>query len=334
MMKQRIEYISIINAIAIIAVMIGHLDVTGVNQDPNTPIANVIEQFGSFQMPLFMCVSGFLFTMTSGYKRTYADLIKNKVKRLLIPFLFLSLFTFAFKLCLPSSMLEHGVGFNANYIFKIFFVPFRGPVPHLWFVISLFTIFLLSPILKKTVQQKTSMIGTFLVLALLTFTPAMLKIIDFEYLAIDKTLSMLLWFYLGMVMQIEKVSYKLDTWNAVGFFCVIYIILLYFIQIPIIGSLACALSGILFVFSLAHKIADYKPNLFGSWRNYTYQIYLMHMYPIMVCKYLYKIHLFPNDDIWFVSIWISSLICSIALPTIVSKVVEKTSNNLKILIGL
>ena len=42
MMKQRIEYISIINAIAIIAVMIGHLDVTGVNQDPNTPIANVI----------------------------------------------------------------------------------------------------------------------------------------------------------------------------------------------------------------------------------------------------------------------------------------------------
>ena len=97
MMKQRIEYISIINAIAIIAVMIGHLDVTGVNQDPNTPIANVIERFGSFQMPLFMCVSGFLFTMTSGYKRTYADLIKNKVKRLLIPFLFLSLFTFAFK---------------------------------------------------------------------------------------------------------------------------------------------------------------------------------------------------------------------------------------------
>lgn len=222
-MKQRIEYISIINAIAIIAVMIGHLDVTGVNQDPNTPIANVIEQFGSFQMPLFMCVSGFLFTMTSGYKRTYADLIKNKVKRLLIPFLFLSLFTFAFKLCLPSSMLEHGVGFNANYIFKIFFVPFRGPVPHLWFVISLFTIFLLSPILKKTVQQKTSMIGTFLVLALLTFTSPILKIIDFEYLAIDKTLSMLLWFYLGMVMQIEKVSYKLEYMECCWIFlCYLY----------------------------------------------------------------------------------------------------------------
>ena len=123
-------------------------------------------------------------------------------------------------------------------------------------------------------------------------------------------------------------------WELNGYVVISKPCLLYFIQIPIIGSLACALSGILFVFSLAHKIADYKPNLFGSWRNYTYQIYLMHMYPIMVCKYLYKIHLFPNDDIWFVSIWISSLVCSIALPTIVSKVVEKTSNNLKILIGL
>ena len=85
---KKITYISIANAIAIIAVMIGHLDVTGINGDPNTPIANMIEYFGSFQMPLFMCVSGFLFTMTSGYKRTYKDLIDSKVKRLLIPFLY------------------------------------------------------------------------------------------------------------------------------------------------------------------------------------------------------------------------------------------------------
>ena len=145
---------------------------------------------------------------------------------------------------------------------------------------------------------------------------------------------MLLWFYMGMVMQIETVSDKLDSWKAVVGWGIIYTLLLYFISVPVIGNLVCALAGILFIFSLSHKHTDCNPKLFGTWRNYTYQIYLMHMYPIMVCKYLYKIHLFPNDDIWFVSIWISSLICSIALPTIVSKVVEKTSNNLKILIGL
>lgn len=53
------------NAIAIIAVIIGHLDITGPSNDPNTPIANIIASFVNFQMPLFICVSGFLFSMTS-----------------------------------------------------------------------------------------------------------------------------------------------------------------------------------------------------------------------------------------------------------------------------
>lgn len=170
-MKKRIAYISIINAIAIIAVIIGHLDVTGPNDDPNTPIANTVVAFGSFQMPLFMCVSGFLFAMTSGYRKTYKELVKSKTRRLIVPFLFLSLFTFCFKLCLPSSMLEHGVGFTPQYIFKIFFVPFRGPVPHLWFVVSLFTIFLLTPILKWTANNKYRTTGTFVILAVLLITP-------------------------------------------------------------------------------------------------------------------------------------------------------------------
>ena len=331
---KKLTYISIANAIAIIAVMIGHLDVTGINGDPNTPIANVIECFGSFQMPLFMCVSGFLFTMTSGYKKTYKDLISNKVKRLLIPFLFLSLFTFAFKLCLPSSMLEHGVGFNVKYIFKIFFVPFRGPVPHLWFVISLFTIFLLTPILKKTVQRKISMTGTFIVLALLTFTPPYLKIYDFEYFAIDKTLSMLLWFYMGMVMQIENVSDKLDSWKAVVTWGIIYTLLLYFISVPVIGNLVCALTGILFIFSLSHKLTDCNPKLFGSWRNYTYQIYLLHMYPIMIWKFVYKRYMVSNEYIWFACIWLCSLICSIVLPTLIAKIAERMPQKIKMLIGL
>lgn len=169
-MKEKVAYISIINAIAIIAVIIGHLDIAG-DKSVGTPVVNVIERFGAFQMPLFMCVSGFLFAMTSGYRKKYSDLVKNKVIRLLIPFVCLSLFTFAFKLCLPSSMLKHEVGFNAGYIFKIFFIPFRGPVPHLWFVISLFTIFLFTPILKKTMGKTMFIVMTFLLLSMLTFTP-------------------------------------------------------------------------------------------------------------------------------------------------------------------
>lgn len=37
--------ISIINAIAIIAVLIGHLGIIGINDDFNTPVANIIVRF-------------------------------------------------------------------------------------------------------------------------------------------------------------------------------------------------------------------------------------------------------------------------------------------------
>ena len=161
-----------------------------------------------------------------------------------------------------------------------------------------------------------------------------LKILDFEYFAIDKTFSMLLWFYLGMVMQLENLSNKLKSWKAVVVWGIIYTLLLYFISVPVIGNLVCALTGILFIFSLSHKFADFLPTLFGSWRNYTYQIYLMHMYPIMVFKYLYKTHLFSNDDIWLTCIWVCSLICSIALPTLVAKIAERMPHKIKMLIGL
>lgn len=322
---KKAAYISIINAIAIIAVVIGHLDVTGPNNDPNTPIANIIASFGDFQMPLFMCVSGFLFAMTSGYRKTYKELVKSKVRRLIVPFLFLSLFTFCFKLCLPASMLEHGVGLTPQYIFKIFFVPFRGPVPHLWFVVSLFTIFLLTPILKWTVKGKYRTIGAFAVLAAISITPPRTEI-----LALDHTAIFTVWFYLGMVAELKGWFNKLDSWGVLAISTLLYAILIYVVNIPLAGGLL----GIIMVFSLSHKLADYIPNLFGWWRNYTYQIYLLHMFPIMAFKYLYKRHIIANEDIWFTVIWICSLCLAILLPTIVAKIVERMPQKIRLLIGL
>lgn len=285
-------------------------------------------------MPLFMCVSGFLFAMTSGYRKKYSDLVKNKVIRLLIPFVCLSLFTFAFKLCLPSSMLKHEVGFNAGYIFKIFFIPFRGPVPHLWFVISLFTIFLFTPILKKTMGKTMFIVMTFLLLSMLTFTPPHLKMLNIEIFAMDKTLSMTVWFYLGMVMQLKNMSERLASWKiaiATGF---IYIYLIYFVELSLVNNLVCMLVGIVFIFSLSNRLAEMLPNLFGSWRNYTYQIYLLHMYPIMACKFIYRKHIIVCDDLWFWLIWTVSLLSSIALPTIIAKTGKNMPLCLRRLIGL
>ena len=332
-MKKKVIYLSIVNSIAIIAVLIGHLDVTGPNNDPQTPIANAISNFGSFQMSLFMCVSGFLFAMTSGYSKNYKELINSKIKRLLIPFLFLSCFALSFKLCLPSSMLEHNVGLNPKYLLRAFFVPFRGPVPHLWFVISLFTMFLLTPILKWTTKNSIAILITFLILAGLQ-SPPNLRYINTEILAIDKTMNFIIWFYLGIIAQIHGYIKKLNSWLVVIITGVAYTVLIFFVKIPMIGNLITMLIGIVFIFALAYNLAKILPNLFSAWRNYTYQIYLLHMFPIMAWKFIYKRHLIDNNDTWFWLIWICSLVTAITFPTIIAKITERMPQKIKLLIGL
>lgn len=278
---KRHAYISIANAIAIIAVIIGHLDITGPNNDPNTPIANMIAALGSFQMPLFMCVSGFLFAMTSGFNKPYLTLIKSKVLRLIVPFLFLSVFTFLFKMSLPSSMLEHGVGFNGAYLLKMFLFPFKGPVPHLWFVVSLFTIFLLSPLYKWTLKKPVYTCVAIIVLYVLHCTPSVSSILmNKELLALDKTQHFIIWFYLGMLIERFRLMEKIHNWSSVVISGIVYVALVYFIQFPLSEGV-CMLAGITLILSLSQILAEKCEWLFASWRNYTYQIYLLHMFPIM-----------------------------------------------------
>ncbi len=325
----RIVYISLVNSIAIIAVIIGHLDITGSSNGPNTPISNLIVQLGSFQMPLFMCMSGYLFMFTSGYSKTYSQLMLSKTKRLIIPFLFLTLFTFIFKLCLPSSILEHKVGLSIEFLLKVFFVPYRGPVPHTWFLISLFTIFALSPIFKWSFNKKWKILLTLLVLLILHYIPTQLEIF-----AIDKTMSFVFWFYFGMVMQSYNILRYLKNMPICIFLGGVYIILNYFIHVPFVGWMLMSLFGILFIYSLSLFLSDKMESLFSSWRDYTYQIYLFHMYPIMACRYFYKGHFILNEDVWFIIIWLLALVLAIAIPTCMAKGVKRYCSKIGVLIGL
>lgn len=66
-------------------------------------------------------------------------------------------------------------------------------------------------------------------------------------------------------------------------------------------------SGNNLILSLSQMLAEKCEWLFASRRNYTYQIYLLHMFPIMGGRYLYKTHMFENENIWFACCWIIGL---------------------------
>lgn len=105
-MKQRDLAIDYAKGIAILFVYLGHsilyhpIDLASMYE-----WCYVLERMiASFNLPMFFLVSGLLFGFS---KKTWSTVLTNKIKRLLIPYLFTMFVVICSKMLLPSSMAYH-----------------------------------------------------------------------------------------------------------------------------------------------------------------------------------------------------------------------------------
>lgn len=104
----------------------------------------------SFHMPLFFLISGFLYSLTNAdfLKTPTLQFIKKKTIRLLVPYLVLGVILFAIKFAFSG--LSHA---NRSFSVTAFFAMFvntgypSSTMGYLWYVFTLFVIFLLVSIL-------------------------------------------------------------------------------------------------------------------------------------------------------------------------------------------
>ena len=116
-MQNKINWISILQGWAMFLVVIGHVNLTGIFLDSQTPITSIIQKtIYSFHMPLFMFISGMLFWETR-LKRdwNYKNILIDKAKRLLVPYFFFTVATFFIKL-VASKFIYRPVDLNISYI--------------------------------------------------------------------------------------------------------------------------------------------------------------------------------------------------------------------------
>lgn len=323
---KRVAWISILQAIAISAIVIGHIDLAG-DMNPEHPIANIIEKLMGFSLEVFFFASGFLYVRSSQFDKPYSSLIFSKFKRLLIPYLFITVVMFVIKLALPS-MMGRDVEFGVSYIMKMFLFPWEGPARHVWFLASLFTFFALMPLYKWTLlrNRKESAILVLVLLCVLQQTAGVY--ISWDFFAIDRSAKYFIYFYLGMcLMKWDLVKY-FQKW-PVFVVCTLLFVISTFFEFPFKGYW-----GIGMILSLSYMLAQKKSNLFDSFSKYSYQIYLMHFPPIFLARLIYKKHILPIESIWFTICWILALVLAIYLPVLVSKLFEKLPRQLRLLIGL
>ena len=93
----------------------------------------------------------------------------------------------------------------------------------------------------------------------------------------------------------------------------------YVLELWILSSLV----GVLAVISLCRVIASYVPNLFSSFREYIYQIYLLSLLFQGIIELLVwrKMFYYPNAIVVF---YILNIVFGIYLPVITSKLIERT----------
>lgn len=278
--KEREQWIDYTKAFACILVVLGHL-LQGLkkanipwNDNLYTYIDTIIYLF---HMPLFMCLSGYLYSKTVHIEsiKDYINFIKKKIMNLGIPFVVFYVLHIGINLLFSNSV-NHKVG--QQELFSMF----TNPIPPFWFLYALFFIFLVIPLLEKLLKDNYSVVMIFTAILLLVNT-----IYKTNIYAIDIMMQYGFYFYLGVIMnkRLKKniITGKINIIIEIG----IYIILatMYWCCkstntaiVNKILAIPLAIGGIItsiHIFTKSSEILN-KNIIWKIISKYTFQIYLLH----------------------------------------------------------
>lgn len=327
--KKKINWLLILQGWAMLWVVIGHAFLGVAGEGPVWE--NALFHFAySFHMPLFMMVSGWLFYLTrlkvseanwGGQKWTYGKIISDKVLRLLLPGFVFSLVAFALKIAFPGEM-SRQVGLSVRDIIHQYLYPNDNPMRELWFIATLFWFFILTPFWQFVLKREWTIWITLIVLTILhLFHP------DIQLLCIDRVFDYAIWFYLGLL--ISKTSFVEKVLNKY-----IWITMAIGIAVYMAGEFSSrfitTVGGITLSFALVLIADRYIPKLFFSFRNYTYQIFLMGIFAQMFVKIVFRHYSLP-----YLPTYLLCIIVGLYVPVLVSKIIESINwKPLSLCVGL
>lgn len=245
-MKDRYRELDLMKGIGIILVYLGHVfNLTILKWD--SLILYLYRTTYSFHMPLFFFISGLL--SSTNKEIDLNKFYKGKIKRLLIPYLFINLVDY-----IPRTLFPKLVNSEFGGVKEVLFYGTKIS----WFVYTLFIIFMVFPFLDKYILKKDKyyLFGVFLIV--LNY----LKIFEnIEIFSLNKVVIYLLYFYIG---YISKPLYKEKIKNGIGsknlIFLIISIIFLSFsykyFYLNYFSTIIFAILGTLFVLNICLRIKE------------------------------------------------------------------------------
>lgn len=326
----RIIFIDIAKAIAIVLVVIGHYF------PDNHPqwYGEMNSIIYGFHMPLFMFASGFVYIATVK-DEPYQSFIWRKVKRLLIPYLAVSVLIISIKLMSQGSVYVENPVTVLSYI-KVFYLPEAGYFT--WFVWALWWMFVMIPFF----DTKNKRLALCLIAVLLKYLPIQLPEVfclkEFKGMLLFFCLGVLVWDYKKIFSYLSKVPTCIYLASFIG---INYVKKQCDQDIFFVGAnLLVSIIGIAFVVRLSKWI---EKNWHGALNNFlliiassSYIIYLFHTTFEGIAKAIvFKIPILTNaqNKILFLLGAFIVITCGIMLPMVIDRFVLRRYKCTKMLFG-
>lgn len=271
--------IVLFRALAILLVILGHsiilydptwgIYTTEVKASYFVILKKVINQI---QMPLFFSISGYLFYYSSCKKYKFLLFIKNKVLRLLVPYIFIAFFYMD-----PIKILLGVPGYTSNGIASLLKqqIMFTNN-GHLWFLPCLFFIFLFISIILKYLNNRITCLVFLALLIGLNLTSNRLP----NILSLNLVSQYAAYFYIGYIgnrFTLHKNIRPLYWGFIVLLFCLTLIQPMD--NLRPIGILVC----LYFLYQIPF---GYKSSIINEISKNSYGLYLFHS-PLVYITYTY-----------------------------------------------
>lgn len=314
--RDEIAWISVLQGLSMLFVVVGHVQ----HDERCFPWEGFLQSvIYRFHMPLFMFTSGYLFHLTSHRKgKGFGTVLKDKFRRLVVPYLAFSLATIPLKVAAASYM-RRGADFSVQQILDAFVWLTNMPLGEMWFVNALFLLFLLfaSPRFSRLPGWLEGVLATALV-GLAIAGPAIPSFIfDFRAAAV-----MAVYFFVGMVLarRLAMGPSRFRAFAVCGSLVFAGLLVLDSRGVGIPAP-AFAFAGIAASLGGAGWVAQGGPGTFGWFRNHTYQIFLMGLFPQIALRLVVG-RTIQEPHLRIAVLYASSIASALVLPVLVSRAVQ------------
>jgi fucose 4-O-acetylase-like acetyltransferase len=316
-MKQRIEWLAVLRGFNILLVVMVHIQLVDMSTGTNHLFCSAVAfPFHPIRMPLFIFISGGLLYLSRIRKNISTKaLYKDKFQRIMIPFFFFVIAYYILKIVF-NEFAKTPTELSLSYFLQSF-IYFRGfPSQPLWFLAVLMMFMLMYPLFCYLCDNKYRMACFFLFCSAIYFIDSNLDSPYNVFYVLDIQHYLVYFFFGILFFRYELYNYVKST-GALLILILLYVVSYYY-SIDLLTSIV----GIMMMCSLCLKIAQYLPNLFSSFREYIFQIYLMSLpFQTFVELILWK-NVFYYEEFFYL-FYAINLLAGLFMPVLIAKLVER-----------